>query len=414
MFNIRFLFVGILFCTFTIVNAQSKKANSSGTKGNTSKTSDQETIDNVVDVSKSIQKIGEYEGNNSLADKIEYYEISESCLKNAEFVTSLKLRNQGFTELPSDLSKFKNLKELDLSDNNLKTLTSAISALTNLEVLNLSGNQLSSIPSEICNIKKLKVLNLSSNKITDGSLSCMSSIEHLYLNNNQLTAIPTGVTELNMLRTLSLHSNSITEVSEKLVKLPKLNVLQLQFNKLSLIPEVYKTAKIKLLTIDPQLINNKYEYKFLAVGKFSHSSHSTSLDQPSINIINNNASSGFEQIEDADYNIRSVDIGNGFREIKVNSIDFLRYSKFRLNFWIPFSFIIPFPFPIIIPGTYYLCSKKHRNNIRMSSIYYKQQKITKLALNGSTNANISKANRINKKIVNKYRRVLKSKKTISN
>jgi len=70
-----------------------------------------------------------------------------------------------FDEIPNELSKFKNLKELYFSSNELYEFPESILELTNLEVLDLSYNYIERIPESLVGLKKLRVLKLESNPI---------------------------------------------------------------------------------------------------------------------------------------------------------------------------------------------------------------------------------------------------------
>ena len=183
-----------------VVAAQNKKGNTS-TTGNTNTT---ETIGSERELTNRLLT------TFSASDRVEFDDIN-SAKGDAEAVTSLKLRKQELKEIP-DLSKFKNLVELDLSDNELGDFSSKLSGLNNLQILNLSGNNLTTIPSDICNLKSLKTLNLSSNKITSGSLACAPNLERVFLNNNELTTMPAGITEMKSLKSLYLFSNKLTSL----------------------------------------------------------------------------------------------------------------------------------------------------------------------------------------------------------
>lgn len=399
MFIRKSFFILLSCCALLSVNAQTKKGNSTGSNSNAGKTED---VENVINTSNSIQKLNSFEASNSVSNKIVYYEISESSLKNAESVTTLILRNLDLTELPAELSKFTNLQELDLSGNNLKDVSSAISSLTNLKDLNLNANELTSIPSSICGLKNLKVLNLSANKISGGSVSCLNSLEHLYLNNNQLTALPSGLTELTSLKTLYLHSNSLTELSTKFIKFPHLNVLQVQLNKITEQPTAYENCGIFSFNFYPQSINDNYIYKYLALGSAgsasSAKSDEDSQESTQTSLIN---TAGFEKVEDKDYNIRSVDIGNGYRKIKVGDHPYKRYSKLRLG-------INALGYLALYSEIHWLISKQHRDNIRLSYIYYNQEEIEKIAKKRSTFARLKRVEAINTSSIKLYRKYLRS------
>jgi hypothetical protein len=197
-----------------------------------------------------------------LMERVEFSEMSAALLK-PETVTSLKLNKQGLKQLP-DLSKFKNLVELDLSDNDIVDFTSGLSGLDKLESINLSGNELTVIPTDLCNLKKLKSLNLSTNKITSGSLACLPGLERIYLNNNSLTAIPAGITDLQNLKSLYIQSNLLTVLPENFAKMPHLEALLVQLNKIHEEPNVYKLTGIVNYIFEPQAVNPRYLYRYYA------------------------------------------------------------------------------------------------------------------------------------------------------
>lgn len=61
--------------------------------------------------------------------------------------------------IPSEISKLKKLKELDLSFNEIKCIPSEMGLLSNLTLLNLSNNSaLASLPHTVINLKKLELL----------------------------------------------------------------------------------------------------------------------------------------------------------------------------------------------------------------------------------------------------------------
>lgn len=80
-------------------------------------------------------------------------------------ITSLDLSHKELNEIPKDIIRFKDLKYLNLSDNNLETLPMWLSALQKLEVLSLSGNQFVNLEG-VQNLSSLKWLDLSKNKIS--------------------------------------------------------------------------------------------------------------------------------------------------------------------------------------------------------------------------------------------------------
>lgn len=243
----------LVFSVFTLVIAAQNKKGNAGSGGNT-KPPEKE---NLNDKELTNYLLNKY----SVSDGISYDDIS-AAKSDPEGVTSLKLRKQGLTEVPSDLSKFKNLVELDLSDNEITDFSGKLAGLPNLQILNLSGNKLTVIPTDICNLKSLKSLNLNSNLIASGSLGCLNGLERLYLSHNELTTLPAGITDIPSLKAIHLQSNKLTTLDEKLAKMPNLEVLFVQFNKIVEEPNVFRESQIINYIFSPQSTSNKALYKY--------------------------------------------------------------------------------------------------------------------------------------------------------
>ncbi len=376
--------------------AQAKK-NSTTQKNITSSDNTSNVVEEIKAKSNAISsEIGNFEQD------VTFYSLSEA-LAAPSSVTKLILTNQGLNSIPSEISKFTNLKELNLSDNNLQDLGSSLSSLTNLEVLNLSGNNFSSIPSELCGLKGLKSLNLSNNKISGGSVSCMNNLERLFLNNNQLTSLPSGLTELNSLKSIYLQSNNLTTLSDKLATMPNLQVLLVHLNKIAEEPLAFKNNGIVKYVFNPQAINNNYLYKYMTQASAGNSyTGVNSTNQTSTNnSVELTLTTNNSDVIDHTYNIRTQDIGNGFRLVKIGDHPYKRYSRFRLA-------INAYGYLVLWSELHWLISKKHRDNIRLSYIYYQQKEVEKLSQKKFKFRRLKKANKINKSTVRKYRRYLRS------
>ena len=99
----------------------------------------------------------------------------------------LDLSNQGLTKVPMSVFSQTDLEELNLSHNTLDgALQSQVGQLKNLKVLNLSNNNFTGVPAEVGQLKNLEVLNLSHNKLTGlpSELGNLSKLKLLDISGN--------------------------------------------------------------------------------------------------------------------------------------------------------------------------------------------------------------------------------------
>ena len=101
-------------------------------------------------------------------------------------IRELNLSVNNLTSLPPEISNLKNLETLFLANNKLEQLPPQIGKLTNLKYLYLGYNKLTSLPESIGNLKKLEYLSLRRNNLTSlpESIGNLKKLEYLYLENN--------------------------------------------------------------------------------------------------------------------------------------------------------------------------------------------------------------------------------------
>merc|ERR1711976_969183 len=187
-------------------------------------------------------------------------------------ILDLDLSNHGLTEIPKNLSKFKNLETLNLSKNQIKLslldIGRLLAAPKSLKNLILHSNQISS-DSNITkyeffalknNFPNLQKLDISNNQITNlenftifeslnllqasgnkirqipTSIKKLTHLEYLYLGNNQLEIINPALSLLSNLKLLALNNNKIYRIPEILTNLTNLRTLHLHYNEIAVIP----------------------------------------------------------------------------------------------------------------------------------------------------------------------------------
>ncbi len=129
----------------------------------------------------------------------------------------LSLPDAGLTDLPPQLSVFKNLTTLNVSWNqfNAGHLPEAILTLTQLETLNVAGCRLAGLPAGLGNLTCLKELNVSYNTFKDGRLpeviTSLPQLETLRLDSCDFTDLHNEFSKFTGLKELDISKNSFHE-----------------------------------------------------------------------------------------------------------------------------------------------------------------------------------------------------------
>lgn len=135
---------------------------------------------------------------------------------------TLDLKNCGLQKIPLEIYNYADLSSIDLSNdiycdeeykNRIKHVPDDIANLRNLRRLNLANNQLESISEKLSTLKKLSYLNLCNNNLTDISekIANMSSLDEICLDDNPFDMLPPEI----VARGISAIRNFYKELEEK-------------------------------------------------------------------------------------------------------------------------------------------------------------------------------------------------------
>lgn len=147
----------------------------------------------------------------------------------------------------------ENTENLDLSFYNLKEFPARILKLKNLRYINLSNNQINSIPSKFWNLTKLESVNIGWNNIKtiSDSIKNLSNLKILVLSSNKLDSLPKAITELKKLEKLEISWNNIQKLPSNLFDSNNIKellcyqnpLLEIEYNKLTILA---KKINVKL------------------------------------------------------------------------------------------------------------------------------------------------------------------------
>lgn len=166
--------------------------------------------------------------------------LEELSTIDPEILTELDLSYNKLEDLNPLLLKCKNLKHLNISDNQLKTIPDALcDAFQNLQDLNLSHNHLEVIPLVVGSLQYLQSLDLSNNsiqKILDGTITELVNLRELRLSCCAITFLPANIGKLTKLETLELRENYLESLPPTVKLLQKLRLLDLGRNNFEDLP----------------------------------------------------------------------------------------------------------------------------------------------------------------------------------
>lgn len=165
-------------------------------------------------------------------------------ISNPELLEVLLLNNADLKELPNDITKFINLKQLSLNKNPKLHFEKAFEQLQELPIvfLNLQHNHLESLPESIKMLKSIKDLNLSNNRVRDGRLfdhlSQLPRLYSLWLRYNEMEVLPKEIGALSQLRNLYIGHNRLKQLPQAMTAMKKVWVLQASHNLFTELPIV--------------------------------------------------------------------------------------------------------------------------------------------------------------------------------
>lgn len=209
----------------------------------------------------------------------------KSHMENAQRTGVFQLSNAKLQEIPPELFRLKALRSIDLSSNRLKELPAAFGSFANLRTLLLNGNQLTSLPEEICqlakletlslagnllarlpagfaNLRSLRTVDLSNNRLDSfpvAQLANLRQLDFVDLSKNNIKQIPAGVQALQACE-INLNENQLAKISDDLAACPRLKVLRVQENCLTLeelTRKVLPESSISLLALEGNLFDMK-------------------------------------------------------------------------------------------------------------------------------------------------------------
>jgi Leucine-rich repeat (LRR) protein len=180
--------------------------------------------------------------------------LSEAIKKViSDGLSILEFRRNKIENWDDELWKLSDLEQLNVSHNSLSDIPKDIEQLTKLKELDLRSNQLKGLPKEIGALVNLEKLFLSSNTLENPlptEIWSLPKLQVLCLQWNKLSSLPSiaRVSRSSSLTALELHQNQLKELPPGIGTLSSLKKLVLTSNALTkLPPEIGTLANLEVL-----------------------------------------------------------------------------------------------------------------------------------------------------------------------
>lgn len=244
---------------------------------------------------------------------------------NIDVLTEIDFSYNKITDLDPILMRAKNLRVLNLSDNQLRHIPEQLSsAFKNLRSINVSHNLMQEIPTFFnANFTHLHTIDLSNNpinKILDGTITDLVSLKELRLNACNLNFLPANIAKLVNLESLELRENYLEALPLSIKMLTKLHLLDIGRNNFEELPaELGYLFNIEELIVDE---NNLMELSVV----------SELINLRHLDISNNNLMQFPEEVTKCSMLESLYGDGNNFEQLPDSIENLKKLTRLNLNY----------------------------------------------------------------------------------
>lgn len=242
-----------------------------------------------------------------------------------EALQEIDLSYNKIEELDPILMRCRNVRILNLSDNNLREINDQLAiAFKNLRILNLAHNRFESIPTLIGRtFEHLQSLDLSNNpigKILDGTITEVLTLKELRLNSCNLNFLPANIAKLTNLESLELRENNLETLPVTIKLLTKLKLLDIGRNNLEVLQvEIGYLFNLQELILDENILQD-----VAVVGDLLNLRH--------LDISANNLMSFPEEICNCSMLETLYGDGNEFEELPESIGNLIKLTRLNMNY----------------------------------------------------------------------------------
>ena len=168
----------------------------------------------------------------------------------------IDISNNVFSEFPTVLLEFKQLKQLNLSNNKFTELPEGFANFTILEALDISANIFVKLPAMLAQIETLKSLSVSCSNLLYFQPALPKNLEKLRVNFTKTISFPEALYACTSLKIIELEG--ISELPEGIKNFEKLEVLCIRRAGLETLPEsISALTNLKKLSLCNLRLLNK-------------------------------------------------------------------------------------------------------------------------------------------------------------
>lgn len=129
-------------------------------------------------------------------------------------IETFYINNNNLNSLPENFGNYIDIREMDLSYNNLTYLPNKFGTwFKDMQYLYLHNNNLKSLPDSLCFLNKLQVITLNNNNLKSlpNSFGFLNKLKKITLNNNNLESLPVSMANLT-LQIFNIENNMLTKL----------------------------------------------------------------------------------------------------------------------------------------------------------------------------------------------------------
>jgi Leucine-rich repeat (LRR) protein len=171
----------------------------------------------------------------------------------------LRLSTNSLQQYPKNFHQLTNLVFFASFNNKFSVFPDNLQAYQNLQYLELQHTQIDSIPSNLAYLGRLKTFKFGNTDDTlklPTSFKYLKKLEDVVFENCVMDSFPKAVFQINSLKFLYLSNTNTHFISRHFERLPRLEVLIIENNKLLELPfDIYKAQKLRFIS----LRNNQLE-----------------------------------------------------------------------------------------------------------------------------------------------------------